>query len=70
MEQLNFGIAGTTQRKRCKVENLRSKKESHCKIINDTCPYDYFCHLCRLYIDYEKTKEKAAKLKTSIEAPK
>lgn len=44
-------------------------EESYCEIINDTCPYEYFCSSCRLCRDYEKAKEDAAKLKSSGKDP-
>lgn len=33
-----------------------------CEIIQMKCPYDHFCHTCRLYTDYEKAREKSAEM--------
>lgn len=45
------------------MENFGSAEESYCEIINDQCPYDYPCSLCRLRDDYDNAKVMAEKLK-------
>lgn len=34
----------------------------HCDIIDNVCPYEHSCSVCRLHTDYEAAKEKALKL--------
>ncbi len=45
------------------MENFGSAEESYCEIINDQCPFDFTCSLCRLRDDYDSAKALAEKLK-------
>lgn len=47
------------------MTNLKQPEENYCEIINDQCPYDYPCSLCRLRDDYDNAKVMAEKLKDS-----
>lgn len=50
------------------MTDLIQTDESYCEIINDTCPYEYPCSLCRLRDDYDNAKAMAEKLKASGKA--
>ncbi len=47
------------------MTDLKQPEENYCEIINDQCPYDYPCSLCRLRDDYDNAKVMAEKLKDS-----
>lgn len=43
-------------------ENKETADKYFCEIIQMKCPYDHFCHTCRLYYDYEKAREKSTEM--------
>ncbi len=43
-------------------ENKSLSDRDFCEIIQMDCPYDHFCHICRLYTDYEMAREKSAEM--------
>lgn len=43
-------------------ENKSLSDRDFCEIIQMACPYDHFCHTCRMYTDYEKAREKSAEM--------
>lgn len=48
----------------CPLEQIQEVEElvTHCGILNDVCPYEFGCDVCRLYSDYEAAKEMAKRL--------
>lgn len=48
-------------------EDLIECESDHCEILNDRCPYDYPCSLCRLCKEYTAAKELLARLEEEVE---
>lgn len=48
-------------------ENKEAAERDFCEIIQMKCPYDHFCHTCRLYADYEKARKKSAEMMKKAE---
>lgn len=43
-------------------ENKETADKDFCEIIQMECPYSHDCHVCRLYADYERAREKSAEM--------
>ena len=43
-------------------ENKETADKYFCEIIQMTCPYSHDCHVCRLYTDYERAREKSSEM--------
>lgn len=43
-------------------ENKETADKYFCEIIQMACPYSHDCHVCRLYTDYERAREKSAEV--------
>lgn len=43
-------------------ENKEATDKDFCEIIHMKCPYSHDCHVCRLYTDYERAREKSAEM--------
>lgn len=43
-------------------ENKTLSDKDFCEIIQMACPYSHDCHVCRLYTDYERAREKSAEM--------